>query len=190
MIRKIGVYFLSLWLLFLLLIIIKVEIPIYLGSDWEFVGFKILLMNNIIPLICVLSMMIGGLSYYDFNYKTQGTPELSFEITKIENINYEHLTFLTTYIIPLACINMKDLRYTIVLVTLLIVVGLIFIRTNIFYMNPTLAILKYRIYKVTGNFRKDQIREDIVLICKEKLDLNDCVRYIKLDEKIYYAYKE
>ena len=105
MIRKIGLYFLSLWLLFFLIIIITADIPFYWSSDWEFVGLNYLLLNNIVPMICVIALLIGALSYYDFNHRITGTPELSFEITEIENIDYEHLTFLTTYIVPLVCFN-------------------------------------------------------------------------------------
>ncbi len=189
MIRKIGLYFLSLWLLFLLIIIITVDIPIYRGNDWVFVGFGYLLTHNIVPVICIVALIIGGLSYYDFNHQIAGTPELSFEITAIENINYEHLTFLTTYIVPLVCFNFDSVRYEIVLAILLVVMGAIYIRTDLFYANPTLAILKFRIYRVSGSFRNDKIRVGIVLICRDKLKLNDKVRYIKIDERIYYAYK-
>ena len=190
MIRKIGLYFLSLWLLFLLIIIITADVPICLGEDWEFVGLKYLLLNNIVPIMCILSLIIGGISYYDFNHQIKGTPELSFKITEFENIDYEHLTFLTTYIIPLVCFNFDSIRYEIVLAILLVVIGVIYIRTDLFYANPTLAILRFRIYKVSGSFRNNEMRSGIILICREKLNLNDRIKYIKIDERIYYAYKD
>lgn len=190
MIKKVGLYFLSLWLLFLLIIIITVDIPIYCGPDREFVDIGYLLSHNIVPIICVFALIVGGLSYYDFNHQITGTLELSFKINEIENIDYEHLTFLTTYIVPLVCFNFENLRYEIVLAILLIVIGAIYIRTDLFYANPTLAILRFRIYRVSGTFRNKEIRNNIVLICREKLNLNDRVKYIKIDEKIYYAYKD
>lgn len=190
MIRKIGLYFLSLWLLFLLIIIITVDIPVCMDNDWEFVGVGYLLSHNIVPIICILSLVVGGFSYYDFNHQITGTPELSFEITAIENIDYEHLTFLTTYIVPLVCFNFDSIRYEIVLTILLVVMGAIYIRTDLFYANPTLAILRFRIYKVSGRFRGGGTRDNVILICREKLNKNDRVKYIKIDERIYYAYKD
>lgn len=190
MIRKVGLYFLSLWLLFLLIIIITVDIPLYWGNDWEFVGIVWLLSHNVVPILCILFLIIGGSSYYDFNHQITGTPELSFEITAIENIDYEHLTFLTTYIVPLVCFNFESIRYEIVLAILLVVIGAIYIRTDLFYANPTLAILRFRIYKVSGSFRGGVTRANIILICREKLNQNDRVKYIKIDERIYYAYKD
>jgi hypothetical protein len=189
MIRKIGLFFLTLWLLFVLIIIITAKVPFCFSKDCSFVGVTYLLSNNIIPLLCFLALTIGIISYWDFRYQIKGTPELSFKITEIENIDYEHLTFLTTYIIPLVCFQFENLRYIIVFVILLIVIGSMYIRTDLFYANPTLAILRFRIYKVSGEFRNGEIRKSKILISKDKLTKDDRVKYFKLDERIYYASK-
>ncbi|SHG44511.1 hypothetical protein SAMN05421866_0477 [Chryseobacterium oranimense] len=187
--RKIGLFFLSLWLLFIMIIIITCDIPCYLKKDFEFVGIKYLITHNIIPLFCVAALIIGLISFVDFNNQSKGTPELSFKISEIENIDYEHLTFLTTYIIPLVCFQFENLRYIIVFVIILLVISIIYIRTDLFYANPTLAILQFRIYKVEGEFRNGQVRKSRILITKNKLTINDRVKYYKLDERIYYASK-
>ncbi len=187
--RKIGLYFLSLWLLFFLIIIITVDLPICFGENWEFVGISYLITHNIIPILCILALIVGWISYHDFKFKLEGTAELAFEITEIENINYEHLTFLTTYIVPLVCFNFGSLRYQFVLFILLIVIGAIYVKTDLFYANPTLALLKFRIYKIKGNFVNGETRENIILITREVLNKGNKVKYIKLDQRIYYAKK-
>jgi hypothetical protein len=187
--RKIGLYFLSLWLLFLLTFIITVQFPCYLGEHWEYIGTKTLLKENIIPIICIITLMIGIISFFDFLYKVKGTLELPFKVKTIENIDYEHLTFLTTYIVPLVCFNFTSIRYLIVLLILLVIIGIIYIRTDLFYANPTLAILQFRIYKISGEFIKYGTKENIILISRDRILLSDYVKYIKLDERIYYAKK-
>lgn len=119
----------------------------------------------------------------------KGTPELSFKIREVENIDYEHLTFLTTYIIPLVCFQFENFRYVVVFIILLIVIGSIYIRTDLFYANPTLALLRFRIYRITGEFRTGEIRTDKIIISKDILKKDDRVKYFKLDERIYYASK-
>lgn len=187
--RKIGLYFLSLWLLFLLTLIITIDIPLYFHEGWEYIGTINLIKQNIIPILCLFSIVIGVISFYDFMYKVKGTPELPFKVEAIENIDYEHLTFLTTYIVPLVCFNFDSLRYQIVLVILLFIIGVIYIRTDLFYANPTLAILQFRIYKVSGNFINKVKRENIILITREKIEISNSVKYVKLDNRIYYAKK-
>ncbi|PZU88096.1 MAG: hypothetical protein DI529_06415 [Chryseobacterium sp.] len=189
MYRKIGLFFLSLWLLFVMIIIITIKIPIYLKKDYEFVDFGNIFLINIIPLLCVFALIIGAISLIDFNFQSKGTAELSFKIKDIENIDYEHLTFLTTYIIPLVCFNFDNKRYVFSFIIILFVIGVIYIRTDLFYANPTLAILQFRIYKVEGEFRNGESRKSIILITKSKLSKDDRVKYHKLDERIYYASK-
>ena len=187
MIKKIGLYFLSLWLLFILIIIITIDIPLYFGEDWEFVGMKYLLSHNIISICCIICLIIGGIAYYDFNHTISGTPELPVEIIKIDDINYESLTFLITYIVPLVCFNFENIRQCLVLTVLLCAIGVIYIKTDLFYANPTLALLQFRIYKTTIKLRDGKTKDDIILICREKLSLHSYIKYIKLDEHIYYA---
>jgi len=186
MYRKIGLFILSLWLLFILVIIITIEVPLCFSGNCEFIGLWPLIGSNIIPLICILLLFIGLISFLDFKNKLRDASQMPFVIEKKESIDYEHLTFLTTYIIPLVCFNFVDIRYQIVLLVLLIVIGIIYIRTDLFYANPTLALFNFRIYKVDGKF-KDGIRTNIILITQSKLELEERCDYIKLDERIYYA---
>ena len=189
MVRKIVFYFLSLWLLFVLIFIITADIPICLCKDSSFVEIRYFFLHTIIPLCSIVALLLGGYAYFKFLHITKGTKELSFEIKEIESIEYEHLTFLTTYIIPLVCFNFGSLRYIVVFVILLFVIGCIYIRTDIFYANPSLALLNFRIYKVNGLFRNGEMRENRILITRDKLDSGDNVKYLKLDERIYYALK-
>ncbi len=189
MLRKIGLFFLSLWLLFVLIIIITIKVPVCFSGNCQFIGFWSLIKTNIIPLMSLVSLIIGAISFWDFRWKVKGSQELSFEIMEIQSIDYEHLTFLTTYIIPLVCFNFGDTRYQIVFWLILVIIGVIYIRTDLFYANPTLAVLQFRLYKVKGQFRNGQIKQGRILITKDTFQNNDMVKYIKLDERIYYAYK-
>lgn len=152
-------------------------------------GWSVLAKNNVIPIFCVVALVIGLVSFLDFRFQMKGTPELSFKIIESENIDYEHLTFLTTYIIPLVCFQFENLRYIITFLVILFVIGLIYIRTDLFYANPTLAILGFRIYKISGEFRSGEIRNGKILITKDIITVDDRIKYFKLDERIYYATK-
>lgn len=189
MIRKIGLFLLSLWLLFILIILITAKIPLDVSLNAVFVGWRFLAVNNIIPIFCLIALIIGYVSYRDFIHQIKGTPELSFKVKEIEKIDYEHLTFLTTYIIPLVCFQFDNLRYIFAFLIILFVVGSIYIRTDLFYANPTLAILNFRIYKVSGEFRNGETRQNKILISKDLIEREDRVKYYKLDERIYYATK-
>lgn len=186
MMRKIGLFILSLWLFFILTIIVTIQIPVYFAEDYVFIGWYELLSTNIIPIFCLLGIIGGFVSFFDFTYILKNATNMPFSINKIENINYEHLTFLTTYIVPLVCFNFVEIRYQIVLMIVIIVICAIYVKTDLFYANPTLALLGFKIYKIDGNF-EDGIREGIILISKDNLIKNQRCDYLKLDDRIYYA---
>ena len=67
---------------------------------------------------------------------------------------------------------------------ILFLIGWIYVKTNIFYTNPTLAVLGYRIYKVDS-----QESQNMIVIVSGKLVIGDAIRTKKIDEKIYFATK-
>jgi hypothetical protein len=186
--EKFELYILSLWLLFFLIIVVTAEVPICFGDNCEFVGWYDLLSKNLIALASLLFLMMGLFFYKRFDYRLAGSVNIPVKIEEIEDLNYEHLTFLTTYIIPLICFNLASTRYVFALVFLLIVIGIIYVKTDKFYANPTLAVLGYRLYKVTVKTRTST-QKNIVIITKDRLSEANQIRMLNLDEKVCFARK-
>ncbi|MDG3438061.1 hypothetical protein P5E63_19480 [Vibrio parahaemolyticus] len=186
--EKFELYILSLWLLFFLIIVVTADITMCFGDGCSFIGFSSLISKNIIPLVALFFLLFGVFFYIRFDYRISGSKKLPSKIEKIEDLNYEHLTFLTTYIIPLICFNLSSPRYVFALMFLLIVIGIIYVKTDKFYANPTLAVLGYRLYKVKVRTRAE-VKENIVVITKERLSESDQIRMIYLDDKVSFARK-
>ncbi len=185
--RKLQLYVLSLWLLFLLLIVITLDVSMSWDQILEPSGWKKFLCNNTIPVFSLVMILSAVLAYFKFDYDLKGATQLPFEVTAVDDINYEHLVFLATYIVPLISFNFESIRFILVLGILLVVMGAIYIRTDMFYTNPTLALLGFRIYRVDGSFKNSVTRCNIVVLTRTKISVTDKLSYIKLDEKIYYA---
>lgn len=185
-IEKFELYILSLWLLFLLIIVITIDVPICFQPECDFIGLKALALRNVLPAIALLFVVLGALYYLRFNYKIAGSKSIPVKVSSVEDINYEHLTFLTTYIIPLICFNLTSERYLIALGLLLIVIGIIYVRTDKFYANPTLAILGFRLYSVKL-IRRTGEEVKVTLITKDQIKDGDKIRFLELDSRVYYA---
>lgn len=95
------------------------------------------------------------------------------------------MTFLSTYIIPLICIDFDDIRYVFVLLILLIVIGAIFVKMDLYYGNPTLALLGYKIYRAT--LKDVNAPDGVILISKSKLTKDKSIKWIPLDEYVWVA---
>ncbi|MDE5483479.1 hypothetical protein KRE28_16860 [Elizabethkingia meningoseptica] len=181
---KIQLYILSLWLLFILLFINKINIPIYCGKDSEFISFFDLLKINIIPVISLIIVVLGFIFYFRFKYIISGNHSLPEKVTKLENINWEHLTFLVTYVIPFLSFNLNEDRNGLVFFLVLLIIGIIYVKTNMFYTNPTLALLGYHIYKISTN-----THQNIIIISKDVIQEGNWIENKLLSDNIYIANK-
>uniref|UniRef100_Q0I1S9 Uncharacterized protein n=1 Tax=Histophilus somni (strain 129Pt) TaxID=205914 RepID=Q0I1S9_HISS1 len=153
-----------------------------MSSVWHIIN------ASMVSIISTIALLYSIIVYIKFQIDLGSSTDLPFTIKKIENSSYENLTFLATYIIPLISFDFDNNRQLIILAILLIVMGIIYIKTDLFYANPSLALLGFKLYKADGNFKNGE-RNDIILITRERLSLNDKATYIKLDERIYYVKK-
>ncbi len=184
--RKVDLYVLSLGLLFVFFVIITATFPEgrIVFSDLE--AWKRFLAPNAVTVVSVLMLCYCVYAYKRFEFDLRGATDIPFEIKKVEGINYEHLTFLATYVVPLISFDFASGRQMIVLALLMIVMGVIYIKTDLFYANPSLALLGFHIYRADGSFKNGD-RQGIVLISSGRLQPGQKVSYIKLDERIYYV---
>lgn len=182
---KIQLYILSLWLLFILLLINKIDITFFYGEDCHFIGIIRLLKNNIIPVISLFFVIMGLIFYLRFKQIIRSNHSLPEKITIIENVNYEHLTFLATYLLPFLTFNLSEDRNSLIFFLILIIIGMIYVKTNMYYMNPTLALLGYHVYRIST-----QNRQNIIIISKDKLVQNDRVEVKIIDDNIFIANKK
>lgn len=176
---KIQMYLVSLCLLFVLIIPISFKIPDNI-KDW-IEWCKI----NILTIICLFILGIIVLLIKQLEYRWGGTKELPVTVTKVKCENFEYLTFLTTYIIPLVCIEMDNFRYIIVLFLLLIIIGIIFVKSDFYLGNPTLALLGYKLYTI--QYIKDGITREKLVITKDKIQEDDLVEFITFDKNTWYV---
>lgn len=180
---KFELYIISLWLLFVLMIVVKIDIPICFDSGCSYVGSQVLAGRNVLPLISLFFILVAWFCYYRFKYRIRSSVGLPVVASKVEDLNYEHLTFLTTYIVPLICFNLDNTRYVVSLFLLLAVIGQIYVKTDKFYANPTLALLGFRLYKFdVGGISK-------VMITTERICENDKVVFATIDEKFVFGRK-
>ena len=189
-VRKINLYIISLALLFIFIALMTVDIPYPFSQSVPVTDYSDLLRTNFVALSSLGLLGYCYIAYRYFEFELKGAPEIPLEIRKIESIDYEHLTFLATYVVPLISFDFSSTRQMLVLALLLVVMGIIYVKTDLFYANPSLSLLGYRIFKADGNFQSDENREGIILICKGNLNVDEKVDYIKLDNRIYYVQKK
>ena len=179
--QKFEFYILSLFFLFLLLFINKV--PVSFNEGWEIISVKSLCTVNLILTLCMVFMMAGILFFFKFKYNFEnGSSLLPIKVRDVENVNFESVTFLATYIVPLACMDLDKERSPLMLVVILILIGWIYIKTNLFYTNPTLAVWGYHVYKIST-----EEKTGIIVITRKRISIGDNLFLKNIDDKIFIA---
>jgi len=173
----------SLWLLFILIFLLTIDIPISFAPDAKFIGFPSLIKRNILAIISVILAIISWCLTCKTKYEWSGVSNPPHTIETVKNENYEYLTFLTTYIIPLICIDLNSVRYVIVLGVLLFLIGMIFVKMDLYYGNPTLALMGYRLYR--AKMKGVDSPDGIILISRDRLYPDVEVKWIKVDKFVW-----
>lgn len=189
---KIQLYILSLWLLFFLLFVNKIEFPIYFGDNFHYIGTWQLLKTNWIPALCIVGMIYGCYSYWRFKYRViDSSKQGPWQIEEIENISFENLGFLATYIIPLLCFDLDfhldEGRNAIMLFLVLLVIGAVYIKANLYYTNPSLALMDFRVYRITYKYQGGSNKA--IVLSRTKLVVSDKIFARHIDENVYFTQK-
>lgn len=189
---KVELYILSLWLLFFLLFANKIEFPICFAENCHYIGTWQLIKTNWIPAICIVGMAYGFIAFWRFKYKViESSKQGPWQIEEIENISFENLGFLATYIIPLLCFDLDfhldEGRNAFMLFLVLVAIGAVYIKANLYYTNPSLALMNFRVYRITYK-NQGEIKKAIVL-SREKLSVTDKIFARHIDENVYFTQK-
>lgn len=180
--NKIEFYIISILILLILATFIDIKL---FDSNGSFLGGCDLIRCNWFSIISIIFIIIGFVFMLFKNHELKGATNPCYEISKIENVNYEFLTFLTTYIIPLICFDFDKTRYKIVFFVLLIFIGFVFVKMDLYIANPIFAIMGYRLYRVSVG--KKGGKEDILIISRTKLSVHDSIDWIPIDKKCWYV---
>ena len=138
------------------------------------------------------SLLSVGLLYFVFMefVKKQSSFNQSIEITSYESYSYENLSFLASYFVPLVSFNLIYLSHTIVMMLLVFSIGVIFVQSDKYYTNPTLALFGYRVYHIDGLMRSmnGENRKTVsrMVIVRGKLEDVQWARTLKIEDDFYY----
>ena len=187
---KIGFYLLSMVFFLIIVMLLGTDIPVCFDKDAEFIGWNVFLrIGVIIPIVCGVLLILTGLFVGWLNHKSKGTRLSKITVDEISNVNSEIMSFVAAYFFPLVSFNYSTTwKHVVVLAGLFVLIGVIYIKGDIYYCNPTLSILGYRTYKVSG---KDNNGAPIskIVITKNRLSVGDQFNYINIDSNTCFAYK-
>lgn len=181
-IEPILIYIHSLWIFFALSVINTFNPNFFDVSLFFNVNFHSAITLNIFPLICIFFLLIGFLYQLWFKFEVSGAYAKVRKITNIENITHENsMSYLTSNIIPLLSLGSAGFRDLSLTFLIVFITGAVFIKTDMYYLNPTLTLLGYKIYRI---HRDGETKELIVMSC-DCLKVGNMIKVRQINDNIY-----
>lgn len=125
--------------------------------------------------ITIISILLCGYAIRElliFKGTESGGWDSKGEMLKIiEQKNDVGVTFLVTYVFPLFIDEVNTIRNFIILISMIMFLILLLLRTNLYYQNPILILLGYKIYvvQIKNPENKELKEKNIIAISREKL---------------------
>ncbi len=185
--NKFKLFSISLIAIWAVLLVKNVDVPVYLGADAQFVGFgRLLSYRNVIALVSAVMGVIGLCSIHQLNHRLKGSPNsLKITLTDVSDRNVEYVNVLATVVtlISVILVPTETFRDFLVFILLMTVIGICFVRTNLYYSNPLFAALGYHIYTVGSSSEKLPVGS--IAISRKKLTVGDKVVSYHISDNVY-----
>lgn len=187
---KTGLYLLSMVFFLIIVMILGTSIPVFFGPDWVFLGWDIVFSKGvIIPVICIILFLITSVFCFRLYKWSKGSRLGVVTDTKYENVSSDVMSFVASYFFPLVSFNLGTTwRHVAVLGLLFILIGVFYVKADIYYCNPTLLLLGFRAYKVAGRHEKPNDFNKTIIVWGRMKD-GDKFKYVPIDENTCFAYK-
>lgn len=180
---KILLYNLSLVPLYFLFIIKKIDlsgINDIFNSYSNIDNYKAFITDNTICFLLLVLIIISILAFKKFIRETKSGKGIPKNFNKIRNIDFNHLTFIATYILPLLAFTLDGIRDMIFITFLLVFIGIIYIKTNLYYLSPVFIIFGIKVYS-----SEEKGGSLIILLSKYSLNNSESLYYTKIGD-IYF----
>ena len=118
--------------------------------------------NNYVSLFLIIVSLISLFFIKFFLNKQKNIQPEQFEIVDIEDKTGELSTYLLTYLVPFLTINLHSKRDMLSLIIFIYIIGLIYVNSNMIYINPIIMFFKHKILEL--KVKKDGVEKNIIII--------------------------
>ncbi len=142
---------------------------------------------NPITVAVFLGVLLYSFVWFLLIWYIQKSTSESFSVIKVEDKTKELLAYLVPYIISFITINFSDLRDTISLGVLLVILFVVYINSDLLFVNPLLSFFYFKIYaaevcKTTVGC--EDVTNTITLITKRTIKPRDDILVWDISENV------
>lgn len=153
-------------------------------------GLKDFILENIILLIvsllCFIWVILALVFFISFGAFKWNDKKNGYEICSVVEKEDAGLNFFLTLIIPLLLDDVATIQGALTFAIVVLLICILLYRTNLFYANPVLALLGYRVYEFSFKENEEYGDKQLIGLCKGELNKNGSVEYKEITPKVLY----
>lgn len=188
---KFKLFSISLVFVWIILFVKNIDIPVYLGPDPVFVGWKRLLSyGNLIALVSFIMFIVALLAWHQLNHRLKGSPStLKTRISSVHDRSFDFVNTLATVttLVSIILVPTDTLREFLIFMLLMAAITVCYLKTNLYYSNPIFAALGYRLYTI--KVESIAIPDDSIVIVRNQIRLGDYIRCFHISDNVYFLVK-
>lgn len=137
-------------------------------------------------LFCLFWILISVFFFISFAAFRWTDKKSGYEITSIEEKEDASLNFFVTLILPLLIDDISTIQGAITFALIILFLSMLLYRTKLFYANPVLAILGYRIYSFQFKYSSEYENLVCIGVCQGKIGGEDTIEYKAISGNVLY----
>lgn len=151
------------------------------GQFFEENGLTLIILG-----VCVLWILLAIAYYVSFAAFKWSDVLSGYEIADVEEREGAGLNFFLTLIVPLVIDDVGTIRGFLSFIVIMAIICFLLYQTNLFYANPVLAILGYRIYEFSFKANQSFGYQKCIGLCKGRIQEGQAIEYKVITEKVLY----
>lgn len=141
--------------------------------------------QNVVAILCFLFALLGiGFIIWLVHSSKGSADTLGIKVKTSENISYDYVTLFTT-LLSLLIFDLSTWREIVLFITVLSFFGAMFVKGNMYYANPCLALFGLHIYRVVFE-QNDTIKIPIILLSKREIHCGDTISIRSLSDSVFF----
>ena len=146
--------------------------------------------TNTLVLVSLISLMLIGLIGLFVIIKSKENKKEKIKVLTKKNLTDQHfLNYFSLFVLLALTFDLSKICFVCVFIVILIFIGIVYIRNNIFYVNPLLNILGFSFYDISYKDENDVTKEIRIfhrgeIIEGQKYNLNHSKRNLNFLENL------
>jgi hypothetical protein len=181
---KLVLFFSSFSPLFMILLLQSIDFEYLMGMEhkgtYSSFSFEELLPTFYFSITMIILSVIPNVILWIVLWRSRCYTPITTMVKNFSTKNNDVINYIATYLIPFFSFKTDKFSDLLAFYLLLFVLSLVYLKANMFYINPILILLGFNVIEING---------DCIVILKGDIQCDDLLELYRINNQVYYGVK-